>query len=946
MVQGRSTRTSRMHVAALVVALIALLVSPTYASSDACAVPMSDASREDCGFVGISATQCTQRGCCWAPAESRDTFTGSEQPPWCFYPALTYSLETHSFLETVNSGALSGVLRRNDDGIIRGPRANSSEALLTVDVVLEDVDYAHMRIVGTSNEAKTAWEVPSWMVNRPKFESKVSVQDAQYTISYTNDAYFKLQVIRKADQKVVLETMPQIVVAPDFVELGVTREPEDRLFGIGESSGLKHAVQPGVRTLWAADIPSAVMGSNLYSSFPIFTQLDAKTGKTHGGLLFNSHGMDVAIESNVTTFQTLGGAIDYYAFSGGQSDGIVQSYTRVVGRPMMIPYWTLGFHNCRWGYKSVKEVETVVQSYVDAGIPLETQWTDIDYMDAYKDFTTSPTTFNSTELRSFIDTLHSNDRKFIQILDPGIKVQPGYFAYDEGIKQNTFIKDVSGGDYIGQVWPGPTHFPDFLSPNITGYWNTLFKNYLDSIPIDGVWIDMNEASNFCNNDGKGQACKLSSKCDNNSNVFNCCLDCSLVDPSNSLDFPRFNIHNRQGTGALSARTIPVSATLHGNVTSYAAHNVYGMSEQVATRAALKAYSPAKRPFILSRSAFPGSGYHAAKWTGDNAATWADMRSSIISLMDFNMFGIPMFGADICGFQLDTTEELCARWASLGSFYPFSRNHNTIGAKSQEYYLWESVTASAKNALSMRYQMLPYLYTLFFEAHVSGTTVMRPLWSNYGTDTMTHDIDDQFMLGEAVMVSPVLDKGETTVMAYFPKNTWYDFKARSFFLDSAGETRTLPAPITEINVHIAGGNVMALQDSAMTTVAAKNTPFTLLAALDAQGKADGYVFSDDGEQPDINDFDFVAYNVQMDSNGSGTFTATVKHSTYKTVSNVNTVQVLGVPGMLSAPVHIQINGNVVDASQHVSFDDKAGSLLFHDLEAFSLSLTSDFTLEWS
>ena len=140
--------------------------------------------------------------------------------------------------------------------------------------------------------------------------------------------------------------------------------------------------------------------------------------------------------------------------------------------------------------------------------------------------------------------------------------------------------------------------------------------------------------------------------------------------------------------------------------------------------------------------------------------------------------------------------------------------------------------------------------------------------------------------------------------------------------------------------------MPLQDSAMTTVAAKKTPFTLLAALDTQGKADGYVFSDDGEQPDINDFDFVTYNVQVDSSGSGSFTATVKNATYKSVSVVSTVQVLGMPGLLSAPVHIQINGGVVDPTQYMTFDEKAGSLTFHDLEAFSLSLASDFTLEWA
>jgi alpha-glucosidase (family GH31 glycosyl hydrolase) len=158
----------------------------------------------------------------------------------------------------------------------------------------------------------------------------------------------------------------------------------------------------------------------------------------------------------------------------------------------------------------------------------------------------------------------------------------------------------------------------------------------------------------------------------------------------------------------------------------------------------------------------------AKWTGDNGATWDDLKSSIISIMDFNMVGIPMIGAEICGFNYNTTEELCARWIEVGAFYPFSRDHNRIDMIPQELYRWESVATAGRNALNMRYRLLPYLYTLFYLAHKEGKPVIRPLWMTFPTDREAHQIQTQFMWGDAILISPVLEPNSTQVHAYFPK----------------------------------------------------------------------------------------------------------------------------------------------------------------------------------
>jgi alpha-glucosidase (family GH31 glycosyl hydrolase) len=277
---------------------------------------------------------------------------------------------------------------------------------------------------------------------------------------------------------------------------------------------------------------------------------------------------------------------------------------------------------------------------------------------------------------------------------------------------------------LAEVWPGQVYFPDFFHPFAQDYWTEQIRNFLDIAPADGLWIDMNEPSNFCNQDGNGQVCVPGDF------TRGCALDCTTVDPTNTYDFPPNMIANAQGK--MSARTVPMSASQYGNISVYNTHNLYGLSEQIATNTALRKIK-GTRPFVLSRSSFLSTGVHSAKWTGDNAATWDDLKSSIISIMDFNLFGVPMIGADICGFNGNTNEELCARWIEVGAFYPFSRDHNAILQFPQELFIWDSVAEAARQALALRYQALPYLYSLFYAAEKTGSTVVRALWANYPAD---------------------------------------------------------------------------------------------------------------------------------------------------------------------------------------------------------------------
>jgi alpha-glucosidase (family GH31 glycosyl hydrolase) len=219
--------------------------------------------------------------------------------------------------------------------------------------------------------------------------------------------------------------------------------------------------------------------------------------------------------------------------------------------------------------------------------------------------------------------------------------------------------------------------------------------------------------------------------------------------------------------------MPLSALHAGNVLEYNAHNMYGLMESIATREALESIRR-ERPFVLSRSTFLSSGTHTAHWTGDNAATWDDLRASIITMNSLSMFGISVSGADICGFGGDSNEELCGRWAQVGAFSTFMRNHNTLGAAPQEFYRWDSVADIARTVINMRYSLLPELYTLLYLAERDGITVHNALWTHFPEDAVTTsgETDAQYMWADRLLFTPVVSEGATSVKGYFPKGIWW------------------------------------------------------------------------------------------------------------------------------------------------------------------------------
>lgn len=318
----------------------------------------------------------------------------------------------------------------------------------------------------------------------------------------------------------------------------------------------------------------------------------------------------------------------------------------------------------------------------------------------------------------------------------------------------------------------------------------------------------------------------------------------------NINYPPYVINHDQTGHDLAVHAVSPNATHIDGIQEYDVHSLWGHQILNASYHGLQKVFPSKRPFIIGRSTFAGAGRWAGHWGGDNTSLWAYMFFSIPQALSFSLFGIPMFGVDTCGFNGNSDEELCNRWMQLSAFFPFYRNHNVLSANPQEPYRWASVIEASKTAMKIRYAILPYIYTLFQQAHTTGSTVMRALAWEFPNDPTLAAVDTQFLLGPSIMVIPVLAPQVATVNGVFPGvkqgEVWYDWYTQQVVTAEPGQNKTLSAPLGHIPVFVRGGSVLPMQEPALTTRDARASPWALLTALNGTNAASGQLYLDDGE----------------------------------------------------------------------------------------------------
>lgn len=815
----------------------------------------------------------------------------------------------------------------------------------------DDISYLHVDVVPytasivrvTLRDANdTRWEVPDVVLLKP--ETHV-VPNWNVTLGGIG-AKLNIIVTRLSDKTVLFDTssVGDIVYENQYLSLGTVLPANPNIYGLGERAAPLKLPTGQTYTIFARDNATPVL-QNVYGSHAFYMEM--RGGKAHGVYLLNSNAMDVVLAPNALTYKVIGGILDFFFFVGPTPKEVVRQYISVIGKPEMIPYWALGWHQCRWGYKSLAETEEVVAKYASNNIPLEVMWNDIDYMDAYKDFTTDPKTFPEASMKTFIDNLHAQNQRYMMIIDPGIKIEQGYQAYEELLNKKLYILNSTGTPLIGKVWPGFTLFPDFTNPSTTDYWISQLANFHSKIPFDGIWIDMNEVANFCDGECAGplpplgptfissevplyetlpapHGSKITTVYRNPKHAVN-----ESFDPDN----PPYKPAN--GGNPLYSHTISLSAMQHLGM-QYNVHSLYGHYEGMATRkAADKIFG--KRSLIVSRSSFAGSGRHMSHWLGDNHSTWQDLHESIAGMITMGFFGIPHVGADICGFAGDTTKELCTRWIQLGAFYPFSRDHNAEGSIPQEPYVWgPDVAKIAADSIKMKYSLLPYYYTLHYHAHVSGDPVVRSLFYEFPADETTSENDIQMLIGGGLLVSPVLAEATTVINAYFPAGNWFAL-ANGAKISSKGESMQLEAPIDKINVHVRGGSIIPRQIPGMTTLESRSHPLQLVVALNESASAFGDLFVDDGEsfgtvqQGKYSYFTFtVAGNKKLEIRPILT-----KYSPVQPLSDIS------IYGLTDTPNQVTVGGQPISKNLW-TFSNSFKRLLIHGLNQ---PITSPVTIAW-
>ncbi|MBD1260793.1 glycoside hydrolase family 31 protein [Maribacter polysiphoniae] len=427
---------------------------------------------------------------------------------------------------------------------------------------------------------------------------------------------------------------------------------------------------------------------------------------------------------NVTSFWADGGEMNYYFFYGPEMSKVVKAYTNLTGTPELPPMWAMGYHQSKWSYFPESNVKELASKFRELRIPCDALYLDIDYMDGFRCFTWDKKKF--PDPKRMISELNEDGFKTVVMIDPGIKIDKDYWIFQEAMEKDYFCKRGDGPYMKGKVWPGECHFPDFTNPEVREWWAELYKEFMSELGVHAVWNDMNEPA-------------------------------VMEVPTKTA--PLDTRHNYDGHPCTHRK----------------AHNIYGMQMVRATYEGIKKYVYPKRPFVITRAAYAGTQRYSSTWTGDNVATWEHLWLANVQVQRMCMSGMSFVGSDIGGFAEQPNGELFARWIQLGVFHPFCRVHSSGDHGDQEPWSFDTdVTDIVRKFIELRYQHLPYIYTMFWKYSKFGEPMLKPLVYFDQEDPQTHFRTDEFIFGDHILVCPVQEPNAQGRRMYIPRGKWYNY----------------------------------------------------------------------------------------------------------------------------------------------------------------------------
>jgi alpha-glucosidase len=630
-----------------------------------------------------------------------------------------------------------------------------------------------------------------------KTKSNITQNDQQITI--TTDSL--KAIITKAPYNITFYTLNGDVINQDetglttsWVSEAVTTykkmQEGERFIGLGEKTGNLDRKGNGY-TNWNTDAFGYSTGQDpIYSTIPFYIGIHHNLN--YGIFMDNTYQSDFnfgASNNRFSSFGAHGGEMNYYFIYHKHIADIITSYTALTGRMKLPPLWSLGYQQNRYSYYPEAEVFNIAHTLREKRIPADGITLDIHYMDHYKVFTWDKNRFSNPKAMN--DKLKDMGFKLTVIVDPGVKVEPGYGVYDRGLKQDVFAKYPDNTNYAGEVWPGWCNFPDFTNPVTRTWWGSEMKKY-GADGISGIWNDMNEIATW------GQK------------------------------MPDNIIFDYDGHKASHLQT----------------RNVYGMQMARASYdGAKEAFG--KRPFVLTRAGYAGFQRYSAIWTGDNRAEDSHMLLGVRLLNSLGLSGVAFTGMDIGGFTGGGTPSLFARWIQIGAFNPYFRNHTAVNTKSAEPWTFgEEVLEISRNYINLRYMLMPYLYSTFYEATQNGHPVMRSLAIDYTFDNNIYNTDyqNQYLFGSAFLVAP-FDGTSSLGRVYFPAGKWYDLYSDE--VQAGNQKKVIELTTHKLPVYVKESSIIPMQSLVQST--AQQPTDTLVIHVYNGNVNNKYVYyEDDGE----------------------------------------------------------------------------------------------------
>ncbi|WP_324025890.1 glycoside hydrolase family 31 protein [Maribacter sp. BPC-D8] len=540
------------------------------------------------------------------------------------------------------------------------------------------------------------------------------------------------------------------------VKLSKITQSGESFYGMGDKA--MHSNLKGKRVEnWVTDqFAFAKEQDPLYKAIPFYVGLNK--GKAYGIYFDNSFrtGFDFSQERrNITSFWADGGEMNYYFIFGPDMSKVVSSYSSLTGTPELPPMWALGFHQSKWSYYPESNVKEIASDFRKHRIPCDAIYLDIDYMDGFRCFTWDKNHF--PDPKRMISELEEDGFKTVVMIDPGIKVDRDYWIYKEALENDYFCKRGDGPLMHGKVWPGECNFPDFTNPVVREWWAELYKEFMSELGVHAVWNDMNEPA-------------------------------VMEVPTKTA--PLDTRHNYDGHPCTHRK----------------AHNVYGMQMVRATYEGVKKYVYPKRPFVITRAAFAGTQRYASTWTGDNVATWEHLWIANVQVQRMCLSGYSFVGSDIGGFAEQPDGELFARWIQLGIFHPFCRVHSSGDHGDQEPWSFGSeITDIVRKFINLRYQLLPYLYTMFYKYTKENIPMIQSLVFFDQEDNQTHFRTDEFIFGEKILVCPIQEPNAQGRRMYIPRGEWYDFWTNEHVI--GGKEKWVAAEIDMLPIFVKAGAII-------------------------------------------------------------------------------------------------------------------------------------------